>query len=60
MMLQGWPFQKKCEGKFGLYSENLQAAEMMSFNKNQILQPASTAMLAQANMAPQLVLQLLE
>ena len=35
------------------------AAEMMEFTKNNILQQASTAMLAQANMAPQLVLQLL-
>ena len=51
-------------------SENLQAAEsrirdvdmakeMMEFTKNNILQQASTAMLAQANMAPQSVLQLL-
>jgi flagellin len=51
-------------------SENLQAAEsrvrdvdmakeMMNFTKNNILQQASTAMLAQANMAPQGVLQLL-
>lgn len=54
----------------GASAENLQAAEsrirdvdmaaeMMSFTKNQILQQASTAMLAQANMAPQSVLQLL-
>ena len=35
------------------------AAEMMEFTKNNILQQASTAMLAQANMAPQSVLQLL-
>lgn len=35
------------------------AAEMMTFTKYQILQQASTAMLAQANMAPQSVLQLL-
>mgnify|MGYP003572084318 CR=1 FL=1 len=35
------------------------AAEMTSFTKNQILLQAGTAMLAQANMAPQLVLQLL-
>lgn len=51
-------------------AENLQAAEsrirdvdmaheMMAFTKNQILQQASTAMLAQANLAPQSVLQLL-
>ncbi|MGI6639897.1 MAG: flagellin [Limnochordia bacterium] len=50
--------------------ENLQAAEsrirdldmaeeMMAFTKNNILQQAATAMLAQANMAPQSVLQLL-
>lgn len=54
----------------GTSAENLQAAEsrirdvdmaaeMMAFTKNQILQQASTAMLAQANMAPQSVLQLL-
>ncbi|MBO8142815.1 MAG: flagellin [Firmicutes bacterium] len=35
------------------------AAEMMNFTKYQILQQASTAMLAQANLAPQSVLQLL-
>lgn len=35
------------------------AAEMMEFTKNSILQQAATAMLAQANMAPQTVLQLL-
>ena len=35
------------------------AAEMMEFTKNQILQQAGVAMLAQANMAPQAVLQLL-
>ena len=35
------------------------AAEMTDFTKNQILLQAGTAMLAQANMAPQLVLQLL-
>ncbi|ADL52100.1 flagellin [Clostridium cellulovorans] len=51
-------------------SENLQAAEsrvrdvdmakeMMSFTKNNILQQAAQAMLAQANQAPQNVLQLL-
>ena len=50
--------------------ENLQAAEsriryldmadeMMAFTKKSILQQAATAMLAQANMAPQSVLQLL-
>src|SRR5690606_24795021 len=54
----------------GVSAENLQAAEsrirdvdmaaeMMSFTKYQILQQASTAMLAQANLAPQSVLQLL-
>ena len=54
----------------GTSAENLQAAEsrirdvdmaaeMMAFTKYQILQQASTAMLAQANMAPQSVLQLL-
>jgi flagellin len=52
------------------YAENLQAsesrirdvdmaAEMMEQTKNNILQQASTAMLAQANQAPQTVLQLL-
>ena len=35
------------------------AAEMSTFTKNQILMQAGTAMLAQANMAPQSVLQLL-
>ncbi len=51
-------------------AENLQAAEarirdvdmakeMMEFTKNNILQQAATAMLAQANQAPQAVLQLL-
>ncbi len=35
------------------------AAEIMEFTKNNILQQAATAMLAQANMAPQTVLQLL-
>jgi flagellin len=51
-------------------AENLQAAEsrirdldmaeeIMAFTKNSILQQAATAMLAQANMAPQSVLQLL-
>jgi flagellin len=35
------------------------AEEIMAFTKNQILQQAATAMLAQANMAPQSVLQLL-
>ncbi|MDX9872631.1 MAG: flagellin [Clostridia bacterium] len=54
----------------GTSAENLQAsesrirdldmaAEMMQFTKNNILQQAATAMLAQANQAPQLVLQLL-
>jgi flagellin len=52
-------------------SENLQAAEsrirdvdmakeMMAFTKNNILSQAATAMLAQANQAPQTVLQLLQ
>jgi flagellin len=51
-------------------AENLQAAEsrirdldmaeeMMAFTKNNILQQAATAMLAQANQQPQSVLQLL-
>ena len=35
------------------------AAEMMSFTRSQILSQAGTAMLAQANQAPQGVLQLL-
>ena len=35
------------------------AAEMATFTKNQILLQAGTAMLAQANMAPQTVLSLL-
>jgi flagellin len=35
------------------------AQEMTEFTKNQILQQAGMAMLAQANMAPQQVLQLL-
>jgi len=35
------------------------AAEMMEFTKMNILQQAATAMLAQANMQPQMVLQLL-
>jgi flagellin len=54
----------------GIYQENLTAAEsrirdvdmaeeMVSLTKNQILQQAGTAMLAQANQAPQAVLQLL-
>lgn len=54
----------------GTSAENLQAAEsrirdvdmaheMMAFTKFQILQQAATAMLAQANLAPQSVLQLL-
>jgi flagellin len=34
------------------------AAEMTTFTKNQILLQAGTAMLAQANMAPQVVLSL--
>lgn len=55
----------------GTSSENLTAAEsrirdvdmakeMMAFTKNSILQQAATAMLAQANQAPQGVLQLLK
>ena len=51
-------------------AENLQAAEsrirdlemaeeMMTFTKNNVLQQAATAMLAQANLAPQAMLQLL-
>jgi flagellin len=36
------------------------AKEMMTFTKNNILQQAATAMLAQANQAPQTVLQLLQ
>ena len=54
----------------GTSAENLQAAEsrirdldmaeeIMAFTKNNILQQAATAILAQANMAPQSVLQLL-
>jgi flagellin len=54
----------------GTSAENLQAAEsrirdldmaeeIMAFTRNNILQQAATAMLAQANMAPQSVLQLL-
>ena len=35
------------------------AAEMMNFTKNQIMMQAGTAMLAQANMKPQTILQLL-
>jgi flagellin len=57
-------------GNLGTSAENLQAAEarvrdldmaeeIMAFTKNNILQQAATAMLAQANMAPQSVLQLL-
>ncbi|BDG61733.1 flagellin N-terminal helical domain-containing protein [Caldinitratiruptor microaerophilus] len=36
------------------------AAEMVQFTKNQILQQAGTAMLAQANLRPQSILQLLQ
>jgi flagellin len=54
----------------GSYQENLTSAEsrirdvdmaeeMVTLTKNQILQQAGTAMLAQANQAPQAVLQLL-
>lgn len=35
------------------------AAQMMNYTKFQILQQAGTAMLAQANLAPQAVLKLL-
>ncbi|WP_239615871.1 flagellin N-terminal helical domain-containing protein [Cohnella mopanensis] len=66
-------FQNQLEHVFnnvGVNAENLQAAEsrirdtdmaaeMMKFTKFNILQQASTAMLAQANQAPQNVLQLL-
>jgi flagellin len=66
-------FQSRLEhsiSNLGTSAENLQAAEsrirdldmaeeMMAFTKNNILQQAATAMLAQANMAPQSVLQLL-
>ncbi|MEW6581373.1 MAG: flagellin [Actinomycetota bacterium] len=56
--------------RLGVTSENLQAAEsrirdadmaqeMIRFTKNQILQQSGTAMLAQANQAPQSVLSLL-
>jgi flagellin len=55
----------------GIYQENLTSAEsrirdvdmaeeMVNLTKNQILQQAGTAMLAQANQAPQSVLQLLK
>jgi flagellin len=54
----------------GVYQENLVASEsrirdvdmaeeMVQLTKNQILQQAGTAMLAQANQAPQAVLSLL-
>jgi len=57
--------------RLGVTAENLQAAEsrirdadmaaeMIFFTKNQILQQSGTAMLAQANQAPQSVLQLLQ
>ena len=66
-------FQNRLEhtiSNLGTSAENLQAAEsrirdvdmaeeMMEFTKQNILQQAATAMLAQANMAPQTVLQLL-
>ncbi|MGI6112689.1 MAG: flagellin [Mahellales bacterium] len=66
-------FQNRLEhtiSNLGTSAENLQAAEsrirdvdmaeeMMEFTKQNILQQAATAMLAQANMAPQSVLQLL-
>lgn len=56
--------------RLGLTSENLQAAEsrirdadmaaeMITFTKNQILQQSGTAMLSQANSAPQSILSLL-
>ena len=40
--------------------ENLSASEMVNFTKSQILSQAGTAMLAQANQAPQSVLKLLQ
>lgn len=57
--------------RLGVTAENLQAAEsrirdadmaaeMIFFTKNQILQQSGTAMLSQANQAPQSVLQLLK
>jgi flagellin len=57
--------------RLGVTAENLQAAEsrirdadmaaeMIFFTKNQILQQSGTAMLSQANQAPQSVLQLLQ
>ena len=57
-------------GRLGLTAENVQAAEsrirdadmaleMITFTKNQILQQSGTAMLAQANQAPQNILSLL-
>ncbi|MEW6583826.1 MAG: flagellin [Actinomycetota bacterium] len=57
--------------RLGVTAENLQAAEsrirdadmaseMITFTKSQILQQSGTAMLAQANQAPQSVLQLLK
>lgn len=66
-------YQNQLEHVFnnvGVNAENLQAAEsrirdtdmakeMMSYTKSNILQQAATAMLAQANQAPQGVLQLL-
>lgn len=66
-------FQNRLEhtiNNLGTASENLSAAEsrirdvdmakeMMEFTKMSILQQAATAMLAQANMQPQMVLQLL-
>ncbi len=57
--------------RLDLTSENLQAAEsrvrdadmateMIDFTRNQILQQSGTAMLAQANQAPQTVVRLLQ
>ncbi len=57
--------------RLGLTAENLQAAEsrirdadmaseMIDFTRNQILQQSGTAMLAQANQAPQSILKLLQ
>ena len=57
--------------RLDLTSENLQAAEsrvrdadmateMIDFTRNQILQQSGTAMLAQANQAPQTILRLLQ
>jgi flagellin len=58
------------QAQLGIYQENMSdalsrikdvdmASEMVKFTKSQIMQQAGTAMLAQANQAPQSVLQLL-